>query len=255
MKPALDQLQQDFQDFILDPNGTNGVALHIAERPGLATSERLSIYHNGYRIRLREALSEAYEKTHSYLGDDLFYDACNGYIEKHPSHQRSLRWYGDRFASFLGEQLRDFPAVAELAAFEWALGLAFDAADQPVLTLEQCRQFSAADWATISFDCQASVQFSQLRWNSVAIWLGLNEEQTPPAMEACESSVPWLIWRKNQQAHFRSLSVEEHQALLGLQAGSSFAEVCAIAATSNPDATTQIAGWLQTWINEEVLLG
>lgn len=252
MMTSLDTIQQDFQNFVLGQLDETGMLPHIAATSGLATRARLSIYYDAYRIRLREALSEAFDKTHRYLGDDLFYELCAAYIEQHPSQKRNLRWYGAQFSDFLAQQLKDYLVVSELAAFEWALSLAFDAEDQVILTLADLATLDEAAWGTIGFHCQASVHFLDTYWNSVPIWLALNEEQTPPVAMKGDVSVSWLIWRKQLQPHFRSLSGAEHQALLGLCAGHSFSDVCTVAATNNPDVTEQIAGWLHTWVTEEV---
>lgn len=256
---ALAPLQQAFQEFVLGTLDEAAIAPHIAVRGKLSSAERLSIYHNAYRVRLRDALSEAYDKTHAYLGDELFYDACTHYCAQNPSHSSNLRWYGATFAPFLAEYFAQHPVVAELAAFEWALSLAFDAEDQTILPLSALAQVQPQEWQSIGFAVHASVHFLPLHSNCVAIWLALADDSAAtagpevPAASWQEAAQPWLIWRKNLQPHFRSISTAEHQALASLHAGQSFAEVCDAAAESHPEAAPQIAQWLQSWIVEEVL--
>ncbi len=265
MKPALAlaPLQQAFQQFVLGQQDEAAILPQIATRPGLSCTERLAIYSNAYRIRLRDALSEAFDKTHRYLGDELFYAAAAGYVEHNPSQWSNLRWYGASFPVFLQQYLPEHPVVAELAAFEWALSLAFDAEDQAILPLSALAQVQEDEWESIGFVCHASVRFLPLHSNCVAIWLALadatedagetEESPAPPEPSWQESAQPWLIWRKNLQAHFRSLSQPEYLALLGLQAGQGFAEVCAMVAENAPESAAQIGQWLQTWLSEEVL--
>lgn len=261
MTLSLAPLQQAFQEFVLGQRDAGALAQHVATRPGLGTDERLSIYFNAYRVRLREALSETYDKTHQYLGDELFYAASADYIAQNPSHTPNLRWYGAAFPAFLGNYLPEHPVLAELAAFEWTLSLAFDAEDQPLLALADLAQVQPEDWEHIGFACHASVHFLPLHSNCVAIWLALSEEEqaaAPPIATWQTTPQPWLIWRKNLQAHFRSLSDAEYQALRGLQAGQSFAAVCgaAVENAGDDDGQTQaIATWLQTWTGESVLHG
>ncbi|MES2068979.1 MAG: DNA-binding domain-containing protein [Pseudomonadota bacterium] len=257
MDSATPAIQERFQDYVLGtPEAGDmqpAILSDISDQYGLPAQERLAIYYNAYRIRIRDALSEAYGNTHAYLGDELFYACCREYLDAHPSQLRNLRWYGAQFPTFLANRLPQHPVVAELAAFEWTLGLAFDAADQPVLALDDLRALAAADWQSLGFDCQASLHFLDMQWNTVAIWLALSEDQDPPPAEKAAAASPWLIWRKNLQAHFRSLTTDERAALQGLQAGQSFATVCALAAEHHPAITPQIAGWLQTWLAEEML--
>jgi Putative DNA-binding domain len=260
---TLAPLQQMFQDFILGQHDEAAILPHIAQRTGLSCAERLSIYSNAYRIRLHDALSEAYDKTHRYLGDELFDAAANGYVEQNPSQWSNLRWYGASFPAFLQHYLPEHPVVAELAAFEWALSLAFDAEDQAILPLSALAQVQEHEWESIGFECHASVRFLPLHSNCVAIWLALadtndtNEAEqpgtAPPDPDWKELAQPWLIWRKNLQPHFRCLSQAENMALCKLQTGQSFAEVCAMVAANEPESAAQIGHWLQTWLTDEVL--
>ncbi|MFZ6672785.1 DNA-binding domain-containing protein [Undibacterium sp. Xuan67W] len=252
---ALGKLQAEFQDAILGLNTPASILPHIGNQSGLATEERLAIYFDGYRLRLCEAMSSAFDKTRAYLGDELFDQACRVYIQGHPSQSRNLRWYGADFPAFCQVFFSDYPLVAELAGFEWYLSLAFDAEDQPVLSIDNLGLIAPHAWESIGFSCQASQHFLHSQWNSVTTWLALSEEQTPPAPQRSEDTVIWLIWRRELQAHFRSVSPAEHQALQSLSAGKSFADVCAGAAEHNPESTVQIAGWLHTWLNEGLLSG
>lgn len=254
MSAVTQVIQDKFQDYLLGKETAQPEILgDVRQQFGLPATERLAIYYNAYRIRLRDAMSDAFGKTHSYLGDDMFHAFCEDYIATYPSQHRNLRWYGAQFPTFLASRLPEHPVVAELAAFEWALGLAFDAEDAPVLVLDDLRSLTEEDWEHLGFACHPSLHFLSMQWNAVAIWLALNEEQDPPAAVKDEAASCWLVWRKDLQAHFRSLASEEQNALQGLMQEHSFSEVCAIAAESNPAITPQIAGWLQTWVADEML--
>lgn len=254
---SLQRIQTDFQDYVLGSSKEEpAIAKHIADQFGVRADERLAIYYDAYRIRLCEALSEAFIKTHSYVGDRTFGELSLGYIEKYPSRHRNLRWFGEEFPAFVAHTMADFPVVAELAAFEWALGLAFDAADAPVLSAEDVRQLGASDWERIGFALQPSQQLLAMHWNAPAIWLALERDETAPEAACAETACSWLIWRKDLQAHFRSLDRYEALALQGLARGLSFSRVCADAAgLSDEDITPRIAGWLHGWLHEAVLAG
>jgi hypothetical protein len=254
---ALALVQADFQDFVLGANKENSAfAEAISDSFGLSAERRLAIYYDAYRIRLTEALSEAFGKTHSYVGDESFSQLCSAYIDQHPSRFRSLRWFGDQFSEFVAASMPEYPVVAELAAFEWALGLAFDAADAPVLSAEDIQQLSADDWEQVGFVLQPSQQLLTFHYNAPAIWLALERNETPPEAVRGDLSRAWLIWRKNLQPYFRSLDRFEAIALRGLAANKAFSTVCAEAAElAESDITPKIAGWLQNWMAESVLAG
>jgi hypothetical protein len=261
--PILAELQTQFQDFLLSPAPDDDtIPMHpvqaaIASQFGLPADQRLAIYYHAYRIRLQEAMAESFDKTYTYLGDDLFAQMIQGYIADHPSTWRNLRWYGADFPAHLADALADHPVVAELAAFEWSLGLAFDAADAPNLAADDLRALEPQHWGQIGFDLHPSVQFLQVQSNAPAVWLALEQEQTPPDVQVESEPVSWLVWRKQLQPHFRSLSRFETIALQGLQAGLSFAVVCeaAVQDAGEVDITTQMAGWLQAWLTDEILRG
>ncbi len=258
MKLSLQNIQTDFQEYVLAPHSeTPAIVQFIAQQHGLNAGDRLAIYHNAYRARLREALGEAFEKTHSYLGDDLFAELSDGYIQATPSQSRNLRWYGDGFPAYLKGALNDHPCVAELATFEWTLGLAFDADDAPLLSADELRILTPEQWERLSLALHPSLRILSLQWNVVAIWLALEQKQIPP--EATEIATPlspsWLVWRKQLQPHFRSLDTYEALALSGLQQGRRFSAVCEEASISarEEDITPKIAGWLQSWLGDAVL--
>lgn len=255
MSDALERLQQQMQSHVLG-SGAIAPSMHalISSNDGLSTEGRLAIYFEGYRMRLRQALGEAFDKTHALVGDALFSQLCDGYIADQPSAFRNLRWYGDGFAGHLATALPSHPCVAELAQFEWALGLAFDAADAPLLTLDSLATVTPEEWAHIGFTLQPALQLLTLEWNVAAIWLALEAGQTPPAPQA--ETAHWLVWRRQWQPHFRSLPTAEFKAIQDMSSGASFASVCAdalIPTATDGDVTAQVAGWLQTWVAEEIL--
>ncbi|MFZ6773823.1 putative DNA-binding domain-containing protein [Undibacterium sp. SXout7W] len=256
---SLDQLQQHFQEFILGQQDADSVLPFIAETKkttktaDISGQTRLDIYYQAYRLRLRDALSEAFDKTHRYLGDDLFFAACTAYIAAHSSRHRNLRWYGSDFPDFLRSYCADIPLVAELATFEWTLSLAFDAADQPVLTLADLGNLQAEDWETAGFVCQQSNHFLRMDWNCVAIWLALTADEYPPEPLQNTAPVIWHIWRKQQQPQFRSLNPDEAQALQAIVAGYSFAATCVAVSEQFPESAAHLGAWLQTWITQEML--
>lgn len=263
MSSSLQSIQTDFQQYVLSGNKEQpAIAAIVADNFGLPAVDRLAIYYDAYRIRLSEALAEAFSKTHAYVGDETFTGLCSTYIDQYPSHYRNLRWFGDAFSAHVAQALPEYPVVAELAAFEWALGLAFDAADAPVLTADDVQQFDADDWEKIGFVLSPSLQLMPLHWNVPAIWLALGKEDAeaaPPDAVFIEEPCTWVIWRKDLQAHFRSLDTYESLALRGLGQGRSFSSVCDAAATlseqdlSEQDITPKIAGWLHGWLTESVL--
>lgn len=249
---GLQRIQDAFQHHVLGDGALApefGAA--IRKQGSVTTHERLAIYHNAYRVRMREALNEAYERTWTYAGDDLFGELAATYLAEHGSRFSNLRWFGDRFAEHVRRQLPDHPFVAELAAFEWALGLAFDAPDAPVAGPAAFGALAPAAWADLVLALHPSVQLLPMAFNSVAIWQALGHELAPPAPLALPAPCVWLVWRQDDQPHFRSLDRFEADALAALGRGCTFGQICEQA--TGPDVAQRMAHCLQDWMRQALL--
>ncbi|WP_317202116.1 DNA-binding domain-containing protein [Janthinobacterium sp.] len=250
---ALQGLQNDFQDYVLGRGGAApAIVAAVRGQFGPPAEARLAIYHRAYRSRMREALETAYERTWSYLGDAMFAELADSYLQAHPSTFRNLRWFGGAFAAHLAQELPEHPYIAELARFEWALGLAFDAADAAPLGAAELAGVAGADWAGLRFVLHPSAQLLAQRWNSVALWQALGAQGEPP--EAAECAAHWLVWRHAGQPHFRSLDALEADALRRVGRGAGFGAVCAAAeGGEGADVMARLAACLRAWLEQGVL--
>jgi len=250
---ALPQLQGAFQDYVLG-DGAAAPALLAAVRrqSALDPAARLAIYQRAYRGRMREALGEAFERTWTYIGDDLFDQLASDYLDATPSTHANLRWFGASFPDFLARRLEQHPFVAELAAFEWTLGLAFDAPDAVPASIDALRALAPEAWGGLRFALHPSVHLAPMHTNAVALWQALGEGSDPPAPTAHATAHTWLVWRHALQPHFRSLHAQEAAALQALARGASFGDICADA-QDDSDAAVRIATWLRDWLGSGVL--
>lgn len=252
---ALHAIQHDFQDYLLQERQQDAPAIVAAVRAqyGLGAADRLAIYHRAYRSRLREALCEAYDKTWSYIGDEMFAELADSYVASHPSPHRNLRWYGDGLAAHAAQLFPDYPFIAELARLEWTLGLAFDAADDAPLQRTDLAAVAPEAWAELVFALHPSVHLLANEWNAVALWQAMAAGEEAPEPARSEAATHWLVWRQSGQPHFRSLPALEAQALRHIAAGLSFGAVCDAAGASGGEAAA-LAGYLQHWFAQQILV-
>ena len=225
MSSALDERQQQLLDFLL--NNDDAIKAHISEQKGINSELRLDIYRNAYRIRLRETIDVDHPVLGNYLGDELFDQMVAGYIDKHPSSNKSLRQYADQLPHFLTlhEPFKQHPQISELARFERILLSAFDAADQIPLPASALTSIPAEHWPDLIVRFHPSVQCFQSDWNVVEIWQALKEQRSPP--DPKQETVRWLIWRNNDRlTEFRSLNEIEYLLLQGCLKGRSFSLLC-----------------------------
>lgn len=249
----LAQLQADFQAYLFDSNKGAAFTKKIVNDKKVGVKKRLGIYADAYRLRIIEALSSAYPILKALLGDDLFDKAAHSYIEQYPSTYRNMRWVGDQMATHLQLTLPQYPIAAEMAHFEWALSLAFDAEDAPVLSLQDLAAIPPENWADLRFKFHPAVQLLNPKFNVLLVWQALNIEDTPPIIQ--QINEPYVVWRKDLSSHYRSLEVAEYAAIQQMIAGASFADLCEKLqeSASEENATTQAAQYLAAWLNEGLL--
>ena len=214
---------------------------------------RLGIYRDAYRLRLLEVLGKDYPVSREYLGDESFDAAALEYLDAYPSTFRNVRWFGGQLAEFLGSTLpySENPLLAELAHFEWTLGLAFDAADSQSVSFEDVSTVPAHLWPEMRFLPPAALHLVELTTNAVAIWKATGDKGRIPVQVSAEP-VTWVIWRKDDTPLFRSLEADEAWALKALLAGASFEEICGGLCQWFPEdkAAARAAGTLRRWVDE-----
>ena len=249
----LAKLQSDFQAYLMDDVKGAAFKAHIIDDEKVGAKKRLGIYVDAYRLRIIEALATTYPKLKALLGDDLFEVTARTYIEQFPSTYRNMRWVGNKIQTHLEQTLSQHPVAAEMAAFEWALGLAFDAEDAPNFTLQDLAAIPPEDWANLTFRFHPSYHLLPLQHNVVQIWNALDKEEIPP--NALQTNTPCLIWRMDLNAHFRSLDTAEYAALQSIVEGASFGGLCEQLQenASEEEATIQAAQYLSGWLNDGLI--
>ena len=244
----LAQLQAGFQAYLLD-DARNTKFKAIVDDKKVGATKRLKIYHDAYRLRIIDALANAYPMLKVYLGDALFESATRSYLTKIPSVHPNLRWYGAQMALHLQNTLPKYPIAAELAQFEWVLSLAFDAEDAPVLSLQDLAAIAPENWGGLRFKFHPAVQLLSPTYNVLLVWQALNSEKTPP--KAMQINEPCVVWRKELNSHYRSLEISEYAAIEQMVAGANFGELCeSLQENAREDeATMQAAQYLSSWLN------
>ena len=247
----LAKLQAEFQASIMDENNET-FKKRIIDDDVVGADKRLSIYADAYRLRIIEALATAYPKLHLLLGDELFDTTARQYIDQYPSEYRNMRWVGDRMSEHLLNVLPQHPIAAELASFEWALGLAFDAENASIVTIQDIAAIPPEAWGALSFDLHPAVQLLDLHWNVIPVWQALDAEEAPPA--AMQNDEACLVWRSDLNSHYRSLDVQEFNALQQIKAGASFGDLCeSLFEALGESATQQAAQYLASWLEAGII--
>lgn len=259
---ALAKLQQTFQDCVLHPGKPASIAW-VSASGRAAPETQLSIYSYAYAARLREVLANDYPASQIAIGDDQFHALANDYIQAHPSHYFSLRDFGQHLPGFVAEKLQHDETyqgmnwLVELAEFEWTLGQAFDAANAKLFTEQDMATIPPEAWPELRFNLHPSVHRLNFEWNIPEMWQALTAEPPTPISAECEQTIPWLVWREQLVTQFRSMTIDEQQALDTVREGGRFNDVCeALATQMNLDEVPlRAAGILKGWITQGLISG
>ena len=222
---SLVNVQQDFQDFLL--YGKLAITAQVRGDENVSVTQRLGIYKNAYSARLEEALAHNFPLMNIYLGGDQFGELTSAYCACHPSIHRSIRWFGDQLENFLTHDSHygNFPYLAEMARFEWAMTLVFDAADSPIVQIPDIACIAPENWQDMRLSPHPSLQRRDFTWNVPDICQSLLQEQEPDELVETKPSIPWLLWRKDFTNFFTALNANEAWALDALINGATFGEI------------------------------
>jgi hypothetical protein len=258
---TLDALQRIAQRHVLEAGTLPGslATATLGDAPG-----RWGIYVEAYRLRLVSALAASYPTLAACLGETAFASLAHEYLEVHPSTFRSLRDFGAELAPMLAARSADAATrlQADLAAFEWTLASAFDAADVTALAVADLAGVEPDAWPGLTFAAVPSLGRLATTTNAVALWRAHREAREagdgalPAAIEpTLTDRIEWLVSRPALETQFRSMPADEACALDALLAGRSFGSLCdALAADHGERAALVAATWLKGWLTEGLLL-
>lgn len=248
--PPLAELQNELQQYLL--NKHNNINAFTIESENFSKRQRLDIYYEAYRLRLIDALRNDYPAVELLLGEDEFESVITEYIHQHPSKHPSLRWMGKDVSTFLQthSKWQEHQYVAELAAFEWAQIMAFDAKDSSIATLDDLRQLEGTQWVELRLCFHPSVKLLSYYSNAPQLWNALINQQTRPEVTTNSNTQDWLIWRHDLQVMYRPIDTSEKWSLESFLQGKNFSEICEGLCEWYPEDQVPLkaAQHLQLWI-------
>jgi len=247
---SLFHLQDKFQDYLL--NSKQGIQQHIVSTEKVSAEVRLSIYGDAYRSRLIESLTTTYPVLQAYVGWEQFEEITTEYLKQYPSTYRSIRWFGDRLADYLGSHpdYKEYDYLSELAKLEWTLTLVFDAQDRPTAALEDVAAIPIDAWSAMQLLPHPSVHRLTFLWNTMAIWQAISDDIPPPKPMPSKSDTHWVLWRQELTNQFCSIDDDEAWAIDAILKGITFGELCEGLCqwTDDHHAPVRAASLLKGWI-------
>ncbi len=225
-----------------------------------SAAERLAVYAFMYRSRLVEALESQFPRLARLLGADAFADLAADYLDDRPSRHPSLRELGRALPGWLAARGPGEPALAPLAALEWARADVYDLADEPIMTLDAPRAFPPDRFGELPLKLLAAHRFVEVESRTEALWdAQAPDAPAPPvSLSAPPAEAPGatlLVWRQEIAVYHRAVEAEERAALALVSAGSQFGVICdGLSAAHGVEAAAARAfAWLSSWIADGLL--
>ena len=250
----LKQRQQQMMAWLR--NQPSEIAEHICQQGEISPRQRLEIYHNAYRVRLRVTLDRDLPVLGTYLGDALYNDMVSGFIDQYPSQFRSLRHFADPLPAFLAATppFSEHPQIADLARFERLLMDVFDAPDADPTDPQALQQLPAEQWPALNLRFHPSLQLFKSEWNVVEIWQALKAEQPPAPLHQRENH--WMLWRNRERlSEFSSLAAPELLLLQRFLQGDTLASAAdhLLEILPEQEAGALLFKTLQQWLNKGLI--
>lgn len=252
---SLRDIQNHFQRHLM--YGETQIEQSVVNTKPVSVTTRLAIYKDACQIRLVEALASNFPCLQTHMGQEKFQKLGLAYLASHPSHYRSIRWFGDQLVDYLTQYPeKNAPWLAELAEFEWNMSAAFDAADADLLTLVDISTLPGEAWPDLVLTPHPSVHRMNFLWNVVPLWQSIVEKNSSEEIRKGSASGAWILWRKDYTNRFLSLSDEEAWAIDAAIKGATFADICeGLCVWNGVDtvgmrAASLLKGWiLSGWIS------
>ena len=245
---SLIELQRDMRAWLTSEDAV------AAARFGEAAAPGLRVYQNNYRAQLAACLEESFEHTRDWIGGEAFHRAVVAHVDRLAPSSWTLDAYARDFPATLEILYLADPEVAELGWLEMALGEAFVAADADAVS---AGELGDVDWDRATLRITRTLDLGSLTTNAPAIWSALATGEVPPAVEFLPEPGAILVWRHGDVAQFRAIDQYEHQALLSVRAGMSFAKLCdlMVEAFGQEIGIARAGGMLGQWLADGLVVG
>lgn len=284
-QPQLDVVQRWMQAVIVHPDGVAAGIESVAAQSEVTVTadrveevidrshtqssiERLEVYANAYRARLMEVLVGEYPALVHAIGEEVFVELANGYLEAHPPRSYTLAVLGKYFPDYLAKSRParddDQPDWADflidLARLERIYSEVFDGPGIEQITAiseDDLRGLSVEAWLhskLIPAPCLRLATFD-FPVHEYATDVRCERQPTPPLAQTTHLA----ITRRDFIVRRVGLSEPEFKVLSALIAGQTISEALEslLQTTRQPAAeiTDDVRRWFQTWTVARYFVG
>jgi hypothetical protein len=147
----------------------------IGDRGGVNAEALLSIYRNGTRGTLYQALELSYPAVRHYADADQFRRWARAYVGTLPSVSGDLDRYGADFHDFITHFAPDRPDLSELARLEWLISRLMQAPAIPALDFQRLAGYSAEEQAALCLRLAPRAALFESMQPALEMWQAFQE--------------------------------------------------------------------------------
>lgn len=257
--PDLSRLQRSLRGILTDPQGVRAAVREtpaalrwIADVPPIDAATRLSVYGDGYFLRLLEALTSDFPAVKRALGEDEFRVLAAHYLKANQSRSPTLADLGEGFPAFVSGHpfTRKFPFLPDLARLERDAMTRLFAERLPALDQEVLRSVPSGDWPRVRLIFDPTVLLLKVAWPVERLW---RRRDLPPKSGGRllrRARAQWLLlFRDETWVQVADISRQEWDTLRRLQDGARLGGVFARDSKGPAKAgAVEVQRWFSSWI-------
>lgn len=238
----------------------------------LTSIERLEIYNKQYWYRLLDCLWDDYPGLRAILGEKRFERLRIAYLERCPSRSYTLRNLGSRLEQFVGERPELVAPHAtmclDMARFEWAQVVAFDAEAKPPLTVDD---LLGREPSKLRLALQPHLTLLEMNYPLDDFVIAMKKKDAAMRTEASNAveaehrktrsrrvrlpkprKVFIAVHRHDDELYYKRLDAPAYRILAGLRDGATLAAACEGAfgddeINASENVAARVQGWFATW--------
>jgi hypothetical protein len=213
---------------------------------GMDAAAALAVYRNNVFTNYRKALRDDFPAILALVGEGFFQSACDAYAREHASQSGDLNRFGAAFMEFLKiwPPARSLAYLPDVARLEWAIHLAFNAAEAAPLQLESLAAVPPGLVPRLRWHLHPSAVLIESRYPVYAIWrISTLAPEGNEQVDLDAGPDRLLVVRRGASVEIEPLALAEWTALTALAAGGTLADVHADA--SAIDSAFDLSSFLQ----------
>ncbi|MCW5731401.1 MAG: putative DNA-binding domain-containing protein [Alphaproteobacteria bacterium] len=249
---TLARIQDEFARALLF--GDEAAAARLVD-DGLPAAARLQIHRNHLFHSLTQALMQTFATVERLVGERFFAGLARAYIAEQPPRSPCLFEYGEGFADLIARHpaCAALPYLADVARFDFAVNLAWNAPDRPAIGLDGLARLDAESLAGARLALTPSLSLLHSDYPLAAIWRANHRPRgEEEGVDLDAGGGRFMIWRLEGEAAWRELAPADFAFLQSLADGHCLGEAAEAAGASGP---FDLAAALSLLAGQGILIG